>query len=89
MNDDEFLVTCYAAGLLMGEGDDWLKLRRLALTTLRDYGLGKQSMEMEIQSESRALLHAIDDMGGQPFDPGFLLNNVTSNVICSMVFGER
>nr|XP_033785237.1 cytochrome P450 2D15-like [Geotrypetes seraphini] len=70
-------------------GNGWKEQRRFSLSTLRNFGLGKKSVEERIVEEAGFLCSVFESKEGQPFDVHYLINSALSNVICSMVFGER
>ncbi|XP_018420109.1 PREDICTED: cytochrome P450 2K1-like [Nanorana parkeri] len=76
-------------GIVFSNGEPWKAIRRFALSTLRDFGMGKKTMEARIQDELIPLIENIKSHNGQPFDTDLILNRAVSNVICSVIFGER
>ncbi|XP_053117708.1 cytochrome P450 2C19-like [Hemicordylus capensis] len=76
-------------GIFMSNGERWVQLRRFALTTLRDIGMGKKSTEERIQEEVKHLVKELQVKKGQPFNPAFLFSSATCNVISHILLGER
>ncbi|KAM6266081.1 cytochrome P450 2C8-like [Porphyrio hochstetteri] len=76
-------------GIIFSNSEGWLQVRRFSLSTLRNFGMGKRSIEERIQDETEYLLEEISKTKGTPFDPTFMLSCAVSNIICCIVFGKR
>jgi cytochrome P450 family 2 subfamily U polypeptide 1 len=78
-----------AKSMLSNDGPFWREHRRFALATLREYGIGKSSIEPALQNEIHYFLQAITDKQGKEFDIGDLLGMSLCNNICILEFGKR
>ncbi|XP_059197067.1 cytochrome P450 2J6-like [Centropristis striata] len=76
-------------GLFISNGETWKRQRRFALSTLRTFGLGKNTMEQSICEEIRHLQEEIVKEKGEPLNPAEFFNNAVSNIICQLVMGKR
>ncbi len=76
-------------GVLNASGNTWKHQRRFSLTVFRSFGVGRKSFEDRIITEADFLSKEISDLNGTKFDPKHYLMNATSNIICSVIFGDR
>ncbi|XP_037352848.1 cytochrome P450 2E1 [Talpa occidentalis] len=76
-------------GVIFNNGPTWKDTRRFALSTLRDYGMGKEGNEARIQKEAHFLLQALRETRGQPFDPTFVIGCGPCNVIADILFRKH
>src|SRR6218665_1377836 len=68
---------------------DFKRYRQLTLYILKEFGLGMKSItERRITVEVDALLSAVDDTRGQPFNPEELLKVSITNVSSGFIFGR-
>ncbi|XP_017749576.1 PREDICTED: cytochrome P450 2D17-like [Rhinopithecus bieti] len=70
-------------------GPAWREQRRFSVSTLRNLGLGKKSLEQWVTEEAACLCAAFADQAGCPFRPNGLLDKAASNVIASLTCGCR
>uniref|UniRef100_A0A8D2DLS5 unspecific monooxygenase n=1 Tax=Sciurus vulgaris TaxID=55149 RepID=A0A8D2DLS5_SCIVU len=85
-------------GVSFASGKSWKVLQRFCLTTMKDFGMGKRSIEERIKEEAQNLGAPQDSETGTGkylsspgtyLDPTLLFHSVTANIICSIIFGER
>ncbi|XP_069882412.1 cytochrome P450 2D17-like isoform X2 [Dipodomys merriami] len=77
-------------GLIMAHySHAWREQRRFSMSTLRNFGLGKKSLEQWVTQEAGCLSEAFTDHSGRPFSPKALLHKAVCNVIASLIYARR
>ena len=76
-------------GIVWNEGTSWKTLRRFTLMSLRDFGVGKATIEQRIQEEANFVCDVFTKTNQKPFDCDSLLMAAVSNIICSVCMGSR
>ncbi|XP_063771237.1 cytochrome P450 2K6-like [Pseudophryne corroboree] len=76
-------------GIIFANGENWKVMRRFTISTLRDYGMGKKSIENKIIEEASCLSQTIKSYGGKPFDNLSIINTAVANIIVSILLNRR
>ncbi|KAM6464172.1 cytochrome P450 2K1-like isoform 1-T1 [Liasis olivaceus] len=76
-------------GVAFSHGENWKVMRRFMLTTLRDYGMGKRSMESRIAEECSFLIKKFESYRGKPFEFRAIMTAAVGNIIVSILLGKR
>ncbi|KAI4885973.1 hypothetical protein NFI96_033066 [Prochilodus magdalenae] len=75
--------------IFLDYGPAWKEHRRFALITLRNFGMGKQSMEDRILGELEHLVARMEKSAGDFMNPQTVFHDTASNVIYLVLFGVR
>ena len=86
-HQSEFFFENVTGGILFSHGERWQESRRFTLSALRNFGMGKKSIEYRITEEARVLCDTISQL--DEFEPSSVLYAAVSNIICSITFGRR
>ena len=74
----------------MANGEAFKVLKKFAIQSMKDFGVvGKKSVEEKIQIEAMALTKEIEKYNEQPHCPGMCTQMAVTNIICSIIFGDR
>ncbi|XP_015684092.2 cytochrome P450 2J2-like [Protobothrops mucrosquamatus] len=76
-------------GIVFSNGHVWKQQRHFSITSLRKLGLGKKSIEHQIEDAAQTLVEAFRETKGQPFDPSIPIINTATNFICALSFGHQ
>ncbi|KAM5164329.1 cytochrome P450 2K4-like isoform 1-T1 [Mantella aurantiaca] len=76
-------------GVTFSHGDNWKMMRRFTLSTLRDFGMGKKTIENKINEECEFLVDKFKSFGGKPFENTIIMNAAVANIIVSILLGHR
>lgn len=76
-------------GVIFANDDNWKVMRRFTLSTLRDFGMGKEGIESKISEESHFLVKKFRSYKGEPFDNTMIMNGAVANIIVSILLSNR
>ncbi|XP_071999888.1 cytochrome P450 2K4-like [Engystomops pustulosus] len=76
-------------GIVFANGENWKAMRRFTLSTLRDYGMGKKSIENKITEEAEFLIEKFKSFEGKSFGNFTSLNAAVTNIIVAILLNKR
>ncbi|XP_044145181.1 cytochrome P450 2K6-like [Bufo gargarizans] len=82
-------MTLQKYGVIFSNGENWKIMRRFTLSTLRDYGMGKKSLENKIIEECESLINKFRSFEGKPFNNHTIINAAVANIIVSILMDQR
>lgn len=82
------MFMCYL-GVFASSGQLWKEHRTFGITSLRNFGFGKRTLQTRIMEEIDYFLSEVDSYKGKPFDIQQLISKSIANVIAALVFGKR
>ncbi|ETE56774.1 Cytochrome protein, partial [Ophiophagus hannah] len=77
------------SGIILSNGHTWKQQRHIGITSLWKLGLGKKSIEHQIEDGAQTLVEVFRQTKGQPFDPSLLVLNAICNIMCALSFGHQ
>ncbi|KAE8605374.1 hypothetical protein XENTR_v10015087 [Xenopus tropicalis] len=76
-------------GIIFSHGENWKVMRRFTLATLRDFGMGKRTIEDRINEECNFLMETFKSYKGEPFETNLIMNAAVANIIVSILLAHR
>ena len=70
-------------------GENWRKIRTFTTGLLREFGFGRKSLQSQVRQEIELFLGEVEKKINKPYNCKHLLQISVSNIICSIIFGER
>ncbi|XP_071999858.1 cytochrome P450 2C5-like isoform X2 [Engystomops pustulosus] len=76
-------------GVIFASDENWRVMRRFTMTTLRDFGMGKETIENKILEELECLVERFRSYKGEAFDNSMIMNAAVCNIIVSILLSNR
>ena len=73
----------------MSVGPAWKFHRKIFVSSLRQYLTDIPLIEGRVTKQGKGILQQFDQKDGKSFDPKYMLNGATANVISKITFGEN
>ena len=77
------------SGILFNDANAYRNQRRYIHRTLREFGFGKASLEIILQSEAEHIVEHFNSLKGQPVEPQLVFNVGVLNVLWKIVSDKR
>ncbi|XP_063448879.1 cytochrome P450 2C15-like [Mytilus trossulus] len=78
------------SGIVFANGDEWKDRRKFALQAMRDFGVGKTSLEEKVLEEMQNIAEDLEKAkGAEITDVKTMMLKASCNVIHSLIFGYR
>ncbi|CAH2314083.1 cytochrome P450 2G1-like [Pelobates cultripes] len=76
-------------GITFINGERWRQMRTFTFKSLREFGFGKKTFEEKVQEEAKSVVEELKSLKGKPKDITRLFMDALSNVLFSIIFGNR
>lgn len=76
-------------GMTFSSGENWKVMRRFTISSLKDFGMGRKTIEDRISEECDCLVKEIKSFKGEPFDHTMTMNAAVANIIVSILLSHR
>ena len=90
--DNKSLFEGKAGGIILASGEEWREMRRWTISTLRDFGAGKNLMQQRILDEIEILFEDVDRgiaAGDDEQDLSSFIERVVGSMITAVLLGYR
>ena len=76
-------------GIFFTNGKIWSEGRKFTIVALKDFGVGKKTIDERINEEVQHLVEEFTNTPNKPVNVATLFPKATSNVVSNIVFGLR